>query len=113
VSIDLLKNELKKIFGDLFRAIPNEVLDRLNKLTSRTKELENVTFDKIYPHHAKALQIARIAPKIFPIFRQLDELNNNLATDEKIIKKREKEKKRKRDTYFCVGLSTCSLCTSN
>jgi hypothetical protein len=51
-----------------FKAIPNGVLGRLNKLTSRSKELENVTIDKIYPHHAKALQIARIAPKIFPTF---------------------------------------------
>ena len=66
-----------------FKAILNGVLGRLNKLTSRTKELENVPIDKIYPHHAKALQIAGIAPKTFPTFRELDELSNKLTPEEK------------------------------
>jgi hypothetical protein len=42
---------------------------------------------------------------------ELDELSNKLTTDGKVLKKREKEKKRKRDTFFCVGVSTCSLRT--
>ena len=45
-----------------FAAIPNGVLvGRLNRLTSKTKRLENATVDKIYPHHAQALQIITAA----------------------------------------------------
>jgi hypothetical protein len=39
--------------------------------TKNNEVLENVTINKIYPHHAKALQIAAgIATKIFPTFTQ-------------------------------------------
>ena len=57
-----------------FRAIPSGVLNRLSSLTSASKRLENVTLDTIYPHHAKALTIAGIAPKTFPTFKELETL---------------------------------------
>ena len=46
-----------------FQAIQSGVLNRLSKLTSKSKVLEDIKIDTIYPDHAKALQIAGIAPK--------------------------------------------------
>ena len=91
-----------------FRAIPSGVLGRLSKLTSKNKKLDNTTIDKIYPLHADALKIAGIAPKIFPTFFELEKLRNKFTKSEQEMKKKAKEKKRKRDTFFCIGVSKCS-----
>ena len=58
----------------IFRAIPAGVINRLSKLTSINKARQNTTIDKAYPHHAKALQIAGIAPKKFPTFQEIETL---------------------------------------
>ena len=96
-----------------FRAIPNGVLGRLSKLTSRSKKLDDTPIDEIYPHHAKALKIAKIAPEKFPTFKEIETLRNQYSKDKKLKLKRAKEKKRKRDTFFCIGVSKCSQLTSN
>ena len=46
----------------IFRDIPAGVLDRLSKLTSKSKELDNVSIDQVYLKHAAALKVAGIAP---------------------------------------------------
>ena len=43
-----------------FKAIPPGVLQRLSKLTTLTEENENVTIDKVYPKHTKALTKAKL-----------------------------------------------------
>ena len=59
-----------------FRAIPSGVLNRLSKLTSKSQSLKGIKLDEAYPHHARALRIAGIAPKIFPTFKELENLRN-------------------------------------
>ena len=95
-----------------FRAIQSGVLNRLSSLTSASKRLENVTLDTIYPHHAKALTIAGIAPKKFPTFKELETLRNLKTKEEREELKKEKNRKRKRQTFFCIGVSQCSMRTS-
>ena len=95
-----------------FRAIPSGVLNRLSKLTSKSQSLEDTKLDKAYPHHAKALQIAGIAPKVFPTFKELETLRNLTTKEERENLKREKEKRRKRQTFFCIGVSQCSMRTN-
>ena len=74
-----------------FRAIPSGVLNRLSKLTSKIKLLGDVTIDTIYPHHAKALQTAGIAPKTFPTFKEIENLRNLKTKEEREKLKRERE----------------------
>ena len=93
------------------RAIPAGVLDRLSKLTSKSKKLENVRIDKVYPKHAAALKIAGIAPDIFPTFSELENLRGKKTKEEKEIEKKEKRLRRKRESFFCIGVSPCSLRT--
>ena len=57
-----------------FRAIPYGVLGRLRKLPSRSKKLDKTTIDEIYPHHAKALKVAKTAPEKFPTFKKIENL---------------------------------------
>ena len=74
-----------------FRAIPNEVLYRSSKLTSKNKNLyKTTTVDKIYPHHATALKIAAIAPNIFSTLLDLEKLRNKFTKSEKELKKKAK-----------------------
>ena len=76
--------KLKYMNGDsthmpsTFRAIPSGVLGRLNKLTSKSKRLDKTTVDKIYPHHAQALRIAKIAPETFPTFLPTGKTSNQI-----------------------------------
>ena len=70
-----------------FATIPNGVLGRLNNLTSKSKTLENTTIDKIYSYHTTALQMARIAPKVFPTFLELEKLHNKSTTSVRELKK--------------------------
>ena len=106
--------KLKYLNGDsthmpsTFQAIPSGVLGRLNKLTSKSKKLDKTTVDKVYPRHAQALCTAGIAHEIFPTFLQLEKLQEKFTPSEKAMKKKAKEKKRRRDTYFCIGVSNCS-----
>ena len=83
-----------------FRAIPTGVLNRLGKLTSTSKTLEDVRIDTVYPHHAKALRIAGIAPKTFPTFKEIEDLYNLQTKETKDELKREKERRRKRQIFF-------------
>ena len=59
-----------------FRAIPNGVLGRLSKLTSKSKKLDDTPINKVHPHHSKALQIAGIAPEKFPTFKEIETLQS-------------------------------------
>jgi len=95
-----------------FRAIPSGVLGRLSRLTSKSKSLDNTTIDKVYPHHSRALQIAGIAPEKFPTFKEIEIQQSKYSQDKKTEMKKAKEKKRKRDTFFCIGVSKCSQKTS-
>ena len=50
-----------------FKSIPSGVLRRLSVLTSVTPETENTPLNKLYPHHARALEGAGLpTPKIYP-----------------------------------------------
>ena len=72
-----------------------------------------MTVDKTYPHHAQALRTAGIAPKYSPLFSNSKSLKKNSPQVKKAMKKKAKEKKRRRDTYFCIGASNCSKHTHN
>jgi len=97
----------------VFRAIPSGVLSRLEKLTSKSKELDNITIDKIYPLHAEALKIAKLAPKKFPTFLELETLRTKLTKLEKEKEKEKKKSKRSRQTFFCIGVSQSSIRKDN
>jgi len=96
----------------VFKAIPKGVLNRLSKLTSKSKKLERKTIDEIYPLHTKALQIAGLAPKKFPTFLELENIRNKELSKEFLREKKEKKKKRNRQTFFCIGVSNTSIKTS-
>jgi hypothetical protein len=49
-----------------FRAIPRGVFSRLGRLTSLTSDNHDMALNELYPHHAKALEVAGLAPKQFP-----------------------------------------------
>ena len=85
-----------------FRAIPSGVLNQLSHLTSKSKALEDIKLDTIYPDHAKALQIAGIAPKIFPAFKEIETLRNLKTKEEREELKREKNRRRKRQIFFVL-----------
>ena len=108
------KQKLKYLNSDsthmpsTFCAIPNKVLGRLSKLMSKNNKMDKTTtIDNIYPHHAAALKIAGIAPKMFPTFLKMEKLRIKFTKSEKELKTKAKEKKRKRDTFVCVGVSKC------
>lgn len=87
-----------------FEAIPNGVFKRLFKLTSRGNKMLNSRVYKIYPEHAKALQIANLVPDKFPKMKKILEVIT--ISNEKKTKENENLKKRKmfRQTYFCIGI---------
>lgn len=72
----------------VFKAIPSRVLERLGELTSKSKTLEKVRIDKMYPLHCQALKVAGLSPKEFPTFLELE----NSKCKEPQQKKREKRK---------------------
>ena len=49
--------------SSVFKAIPSGVLERLGKLTSKSKKIENTKIEQIYPLHSQALKTAGLAPK--------------------------------------------------
>ena len=49
----------------------------------KSKALKDTTIDTIYPHHAKALQVAGIAPENFPTFKELENLRIQQTTEER------------------------------
>jgi hypothetical protein len=88
-----------------FKAIPNGVLGRLAKLTSATEISKEKKLDELYPDHAEALRKADLAPKTFPTLKEtlnkISEQNDPVNVETKKQKKRDK----KRQTYFCIGVS--------
>ena len=104
-------NEDSTHLPSTFREIPAGVLNRLSLLTSKSKALENVRIDTIFPKHAEALRIARISPDTFPTFKELEELRELKSKEEKEMEKEVKRKRCKRETFFCIGVSQCSLRT--
>lgn len=66
-----------------FREIPSRVLNWLSNLTSKSKVLEYITLYTIYPDHSKVLQIAGIAPRIFPTFKEIKTLRNLKTKEER------------------------------
>ena len=83
-----------------FKAIPSGVLKRLLKLTTITEQNGNQTIDEIYPAHAEALTKA----KLISDFPTLKDLKRTLETG-KTNTNQPKEKKRSRQTYFCIGIT--------
>ena len=95
-----------------FDAIPQGVMGRLAKLTTRTSENENKTLKVLYPNHAAALEVAGIAPETYPkLGEKLDELKKKAKEKAKKKSKEESEelqKKRKGDyrtIFCCIGTS--------
>ena len=74
--------KLKYLNGDInhlpstFRTTPYDMLHRFNKPTSKSKKLEKVIIDKIYPHHSKSPKVAGTAPNKFPTSLKLETIRN-------------------------------------
>eukprot|EP00957_Ditylum_brightwellii_P106116 8094962-Ditylum_brightwellii.AAC.1 len=47
----------------VLKAVPEGVFMQLGRLTSKTKEDENMPITKLYPDHKEALRVAKILPK--------------------------------------------------
>jgi len=93
--------------GDVFKAIPQGVYQRLAKLTTITEENKNLTLKEIYPKHFKALEHAGLVKGKIPTLQD-EKLKSELLrkmSDEKKEAKKLKAKERKRAIYFCVGYS--------
>ena len=79
--------------SNCFKAIPNGVLKRLSKLTTRSPSNLDSKLDNLYPDHAKALRTANLAPPSFPTMREMLE-EAECESRAKIAKE-----KRKSDQY--------------
>ena len=77
----------------VFKAIPSGELERLGKLTTKSKKLEKIRVNKIYPLYCQALKTAGIAPKVFLTFLQLGNLRNKRTTEENRTKRKRKRRK--------------------
>ena len=86
----------------VFKSISKEVFTHLIRLTSVTEESKNLTIDKVYPEHTKALQIAGLTTGKFPTLENLQ-----LKEEERKNSKNEKEKSQKdnRTIYFILSHS--------
>ena len=76
------------------------------------KAHQNITIDETYPHHARALKIAGIAPKKFPTFKELENLRTTTMKEKRTERKKEKDKRRKRQTFCCIVVSQSLLRSS-
>eukprot|EP00957_Ditylum_brightwellii_P202868 15332142-Ditylum_brightwellii.AAC.1 len=54
-----------------FKSIATGVYTRLSQLTSYSKSTVGKSIDKLYPSHAKALNVANIVKDNFPTFGEL------------------------------------------
>ena len=54
---------------DTFKAIPNEVLNKLSQLNPRTEENAKMSIKERYPDHANALARAGLGMKNFPTLK--------------------------------------------
>ena len=52
-------------------AIPSGIFNRLSKLTPRTNKNAQMKIDGRFQGHSKALSKARMAPKLFPTFKEI------------------------------------------
>ena len=66
-----------------FKAIPNGVLNRLAKLTSRTEKNAKMTIKKRYFEHSNALSRAGLGTKKSPTLKELWENANELQKKKK------------------------------
>ena len=82
-------------------AIPNGVIKRLARLTSKIEENKNKTIDELYPEHSKVLKNAKLIDK-FPKFKEIweneDDIKNNNI-------KKIKNNKKNRQLYFTIKVS--------
>lgn len=52
------------------KAIPNRIFGRLAKLTSTLRSKFDTTIDELHPDHTKALEVAGLAPKKYPSWKE-------------------------------------------
>ena len=89
-----------------FKAIPQGVCQRLAKLTTVTEKNANKTLKEIYPDHFKALETAKLVTDSIPTLKQeIQKREASLNRKTSAKKTKQKERDRKRATYFCVGYS--------
>ena len=87
-------------------AVPDGVMKRLARLTSRSDKLVKSKISEIYPDHAQALKKAKLVPNdsFFPTFGKLWE-----KQDAPLPKSTRSNSKRKLDSkrtiFFCLGAS--------
>ena len=118
-----------------FRSIPSSQIRRWALLTSRTEQNEGTRMNILYPKHAEALRIAKLAPDIYPTLGEvLDNISKEANGDENgaddedsdddssvssissnasgssessgSSKDKSKRIRRRRDVHFCIGYST-------
>ena len=71
----------------------------MNKLASENKALEDTKLNVAFPQHAKALEIAGIAPNIFPTSKEIK--NSEISRQKRREKNYRRKKKRDvRDKHF-------------
>ena len=66
-----------------FKSIPNRVLNRLPKLTSRTEKIAKIIIKERYLEHANALSRAGLGMKNFPTLKELWENADEREKNEK------------------------------
>ena len=80
-----------------FQVIPRRVLRCLATLTTETEELKIKRMNELYPSHAKALKVAKLAPEVFPT---LGKILRNVATKPERKDRNEKQWPRQKDGTF-------------
>ena len=89
-----------------FKATPAGVFNRLAKLTTMTDENKDKTLKMLYPKHIGILEKAGLITEETPTLLQLHESMKTMATTTKSERDlQQKDRDRKRSTFFCVGHS--------
>ena len=81
---------------------------KTKKTNFKIQKTSKKPINKIYPLHAEALKVARIAPEKFATFSKIETLNTQYTNLEKETKEGEKKNKRSKQTFFCIGVSQSS-----
>jgi hypothetical protein len=93
------------------RAIPAGVCLRLAKLTTVNEINSNQPLSELYPQHFEALKNANLLWENPPTLNEVIHKGRNQTNQEVLTmsKLKEKERNRRRSTFFCIGVSKAWL----
>jgi GIY-YIG catalytic domain len=91
------------------RAIPTGVCGRLAKLTTIDEMNGDKPLEEIYPQHFKALRNANLLSNKSPTLKEMTSKLGQKLNLNSTSSKTDKERNRRRSTFFCIGVSKAWL----